>query len=117
MAAADARHAEILDNERIGANLLEPRKRLDGRRDIRLVDKRVEGDVDLPSLRMREADEVPEIVEGEVLRERARGKVWEPAVDSIRACVKRRKRGLEITGRREKFCRPHRAGPAVSGRS
>ena len=104
MATAKARDAEILNNERIRADFLKPRERLDCLLDVNLVDKRIERDVDLLALRMREANEMPKIFKREVLRKRPRREVGKTAVYCVRASVKRRKRRLEISGRREKFC-------------
>ena len=104
MATAKARDAEILYNERVRADFLKPRKRLDCMLDVNFVDKRIKRDVDLLALRMREADEMPKIFEREVLRKRPRGEVGKTAVNRVRASVKRRKRCLEVSGRREKFC-------------
>ena len=104
MATAKARNAEILNNERIRADFLKPRERLDGLLDVNFVDERIERDVDLLPLRVREADEMPKIFEREVLRKRPRREVGKTAVYCVRASVKRRKGRLEISGRREKFC-------------
>ena len=72
--------------------------------DVNLVDERIERDVDLLALRMREADEIAEIFEREVLRKRPRGEVGKTAVYRVRASVECRKRRLEVSGGREKFC-------------
>ena len=104
MATAKACNAKILNNERIRADFLKPRERLDCLLDVNLVDKRIERDVDLLALRMREANEMPKIFKREVLRKRPSGEVGKTAVYCVRASVKRRKGRLEISGSREKFC-------------
>lgn len=107
MATAKARNAEILNYERVRADFLKPRERLDCLLDVNFVDERIERDVDLLALRMREADEMPKIFERKVFRKRPRGEVGKSAVYRVRACVKRRKCRLEIPSGRKKFRLAH----------
>ena len=107
MATAKARNAEILNDERVRADFLKPRERLDCLLDVNFVDERIERDVDLLPLRVREADEMPKIFEREVFRKRPRGEVGKTAVYRVRASVKRRERRLEIPSGGKKFRLAH----------
>ena len=107
MATTKACNAEILYNERVRADFLKPRERLDGLLDVNFVDERIERDVDLLPLRVREADEMPKIFEREVFRKRPRGEVGKTAVYRVRASVKRRERRLEIPSGGKKFRLAH----------
>ena len=123
--AHEPRDAEILHDDAVRTELLQPRQRLDGALDQVFVDERVEGDVDAVERGNRErgtgnrergtgngergmggvgeGDELGELVYGEVLRERARGEVREAAVDGVRARFERREGGREVAGRGEEF--------------
>jgi len=75
--AAEARDAEVLYDERVRAYFLQLGEAFDRSLEVAFVYDGVEGDVDLARgwARMRVADEVPEVLVGEILRERAGGKV------------------------------------------
>ena len=112
--AHELRDAEVLHDQPAGPDLRQPRQRLDRARELILVQQRVERDVDATPLRPRVGDQVRKFRVGEVLGERARGEVGQPAVDGIRARVKRRERRLEIPRRGQQFRRRHASKSSVA---
>ena len=97
--AAEPRDAEVLHDERRGTHRVERGKLAERLGDVRLVDDRVERDVDLPALRPREAHQAPEVRKREVGRVGARGELGESAVDRVRARGERGARSVEVPGR------------------
>ena len=99
-----SRDAEVLDDERVRADLREPRKRVDRAADGLFVLEDVERDVHFLLPGARKADKVPQLVEREVRRERPRREVGQPAVHGVGARVERRNRRLEVARRRKQLC-------------
>ena len=99
VAPADPREAEVLHDQRVGAELVETRQQVDGVVERPFVDERVEGDVDAPSPGVGVAQQPPEVVRRDVVRKGARGERGEPAVDGVGARLERGERRLEVSCR------------------
>ena len=107
VAAADSRDAEVLHDQRVGAERVETRQRVDGVVEGPLVDERVEGDVDAPAPGVGVAQQSSEVVRRQVVRKGARGERGETAVDGVGARLERGERRLEVSGRSEQFDASH----------
>ena len=103
MAAAEPRYAQVLDDDGVGTKLVELRKRADRPLHGRLVEERVERNVDLAAVRTRHAKKLVELLEREVFCERPGGEFPEAAVDGVGAGRKRRARRGEVPRWRQQF--------------
>ena len=114
-AAGEARDAEVLDDERVGGELLEVGEGVEDLGALAVERERVERDVDLARARQGAGvgDQGAEAVEAEVLGVGARGEARQARVDRVRPGAERGEGGVEGAGGGEELgkCGGHGAGP------
>ena len=99
-AAGEARDAEVLDDERVGGELLEVGEGVEDLGALAVERERVERDVDLARARQGAGvgDQGAEAVEAEVLGVGARGEARKARVDRVRPGAERGEGGVEGAG-------------------
>ena len=109
--------AEVLNDERVDPGLLGLVSRLDGRRDLVVVDERVEGHVQARAVVVRQVGHTGEVLKG-VARGAACAEGRSPHVHGVGPVQDRRAGGLKVTGRGQKLQgrKGHRIGGGGKGR-
>ena len=109
VAAHEPRHAEVLHDEGVGAELLERVERVEQRPALALVHERVDRDVDAAGARQRarEREQGAEAVRLEVLGLGAGGERGQAKIHRVRAAAEGGDRGVEGAGRCKQFGKGH----------
>ena len=117
MPAAEACHAEVLNDQRVGGDFGEQGERFRRRFKLSLVEKSVEGNVDAARrvLCVGVGDKALQLVRREVLRECARRELRKAAVYGVGSGGERGKRRREVARWRKQFrCCLHAAYYTIS---